>query len=336
MNKPINAKHTLLAVAALGLLQACSSGDSGPSAVDPGITGSYLFVSTTDYYFGTQDVGGTRSHEFELVNQGGDIYPIKSMHMEGANPEEFSTDLFHNLVLNPSEGVKLKINFSPLTQGTKNAVLNVDFDTITQVTAAQNEHEQVFYKAKDLEKKQQYTKAGDTYREYVQGDAVTVNKTRAAVKVPVLQEAAVYGDGDDFALYLDAINARDSSDTLKAIEKIDTLLTLHKDSYIADDALYLKGYIQLMDQNRYAQAQETMMDLRKAYPDTTYYDTALYSEALAFEKLGNKDSARLILEDLKYRHTGIDALGVTLAKDNVLSRVWFERASNALEHLEKG
>ncbi|MBX2835216.1 MAG: tetratricopeptide repeat protein [Gammaproteobacteria bacterium] len=323
---------TLAAMAAI-LLQACEAGESGPSGIDPGIEGSYLYVSAVDHYFGTQDVGGTRTHQIEVINQGADIYPIKGFTMSGDHADEFSTDVFNNLVLRPSEGVRLNINFTPVSKGVKNATLNIDFDTVVQATKAQNEHEQLYYKAKELEEKEQYTQAQSTYTSYVKGDAVTVNRKRAAIKVPVMQEAAVYGDGDDFGLYLDAMNARDAGDTSQAINKIDTLLTLHKDSYIADDALYLKGYIQLIDQNRYAQAQETMMELRKAYPDTTYYDTALYSEALAFEKLGKTDSARLIFEDLKYRHTGMSAFGVSVAKDSLVSRVWFERASSALESL---
>lgn len=329
-------KIIALAATATLVLQACGAGGDGggQTGIDPGIEGSYLFVSNTSYYFGTRSVGTVNSHEIELVNQGADIYPIKGLTMKGADPDEFSTDLFHDLVLKPSEGVKLNLHFTPLTNGVKNATLEIDFDTVVQATRAQNQHEQLYYKARELEESKKYDEAQSTYDSYARGDAVTVNKTRAAIKVPVMEEGSVYGDGDDFGLYLDAMNARDSGDSNTAIENIDTLLTLHKDSYIADDALYLKGYIQLMDKKDYAQAQETMQELRKEYPDTTYYDTALYSEALAYENLGQTDSARLIFEDLKYRHTGMSAFGVSIAKDNLVSRVWYERASNALDSLD--
>lgn len=108
---------------------------------------------------------------------------------------------------------------------------------------------------------------------------------------------------------------------------------LHSDSYIADDAAYLSAYIELMDKKNYAAAERKMKALRTKYPDSTYYDTALYSEALAHMEMGNRQLARSIFEDLKYRHTGIDSLGFTFAKDNIISRMWFERADNALAEL---
>jgi hypothetical protein len=79
-----------------------------------------------------------------------------------------------------------------------------------------------------------------------------------------------------------------------------------------------------------------MQQLRKEYPDSTYYDTALYSEAMAEQAIGNDAVAREILLDLKYRHTGIEALGIALPKDNLVSRLWFERATDALESFKAG
>ena len=89
-----------------------------------------------------------------------------------------------------------------------------------------------------------------------------------------------------------------------------------------------------MDEKNFAEALDTMQLLRRQYPNSTYYDTALYSEAIAHQEMGNLVVAKEILLDLRYRHTGVDVLGVTLAKDNLVSRLWYERANTALESLE--
>lgn len=91
-----------------------------------------------------------------------------------------------------------------------------------------------------------------------------------------------------------------------------------------------------MDTKDYPQAVATMKRLRMQYPDTTYYDTALYAEAMAHQEMGNRQLAVSIYEDLRYKHTGVDILGITMAKDNILSRAWFERASNALDSMGAG
>jgi len=162
---------------------------------------------------------------------------------------------------------------------------------------------------------------------------VDVNKTRAAIKLPVIKESIVYGEGQGFKSYLRAMNARDNADYATAHSHINQLMITDSSGYLADDALYLKGYMQLIDEKNYDAAQKTMQQLRRSYPDTTYYDTALYSEALAFEAMGNEGLAIRILLDLRYKHTGVEAFGFAMPKDNILSRLWFDRASDALENL---
>ena len=148
-----------------------------------------------------------------------------------------------------------------------------------------------------------------------------------------MKETAVYGEGSGLKNYLGAMNARESGNLADAHSHIDQLLISDANGHLADDALYLKGYIQLMDEHDYASARKTMQKLRRTYPDTTYYDTALYSEALALQSLGNEALATEILLDLRYKHTGLEAFGFAMPKDTVLSRVWFDRASDALETL---
>lgn len=323
----------VLSVFATLVLSACGGGGSEPVQA-PGPNGSFLFVDSSNYYFGTTDVGTVRTQTIELVNRGGDIYPINKFEVSGDNRDEFTSDFYGPVTLNPSEAIRLNVTFQPVSDGRKFADIEIDFDTIVQVTAKQNQDEQKFYEAKELERVQNYPAASDKYGEYIQtGAVVEANKQRAIIKLPVIKESETYGDGRDFKGYLAAVNARDAGDLDNALSQIDQVLIADSDSYIADDALYLKGYIELMDQKDYAAAQKTMQQLRRSYPDTTYYDTALYSEALALQSLGNENLATEILLDLRYKHTGIDTLGITLPKDNIVSRMWFDRASNALETL---
>ena len=299
----------------------------------PGPNGSYLFVSAPDFYFGTRDVGTRTSQEIELVNRGGDIYPINSLSVTGENAEEFSADLHAPITLAPAEMVRVNVTFSPIDEGRKFAALDIDFDTIVQVDDATNRKEQIYYRARDLEDRGDYQQSREAYEDYVSSRPATVNKQRAAIKLPVIEEAERHGGDDDFALYLAAMNARNAGDLERATNALDTLLVLHADSHFADDALYLKGYIDLMDREDHAAALQSLQRLRSAYPDTSYYDTALYGEGLAQRGLGNDVLARSVFLDLRYRHTGVDALGLKLPKDDLVSRLWFERASEGLASL---
>jgi len=330
----LHRRTLALSVFATLILNACGGGGGSEPELAPAPNGSYLFVDSSNYYFGTTDVGTVRTQTIELVNRGGDIYPIKSFAVSGDNREEFTSDFYGPITLNPAEAVRLNVTFQPVSDGRKFADIEIDFDTIVQVTEKQNQNEQKYYEAQDLERVQDYPAATKKYGEYIQtGPVVDINKRRAAIKLPVIKESTTYGDGDNFKDYLAAMNARESGDMAGALAQIDQVMITSSNSYIADDALYLKGYIQLMDTQDYAGAQKTMQQLRRLYPDSTYYDTALYSEALALQSLGNENLATEILLDLRYKHTGIDTLGITLPKDNIVSRMWFDRASDALKTL---
>lgn len=335
LNMKTRLQTVAISVITVLVVSACG-GDDGDTveATGPGPNGSYLFVDSSSYYFGTADVGTTRTQSVEVTNRGGDIYPIQSLTVSGDNRDEFVSDFYGPITLNPSEAVRLNITFQPVTNGRKFADIDIDFDTILQVSDAESQKEKSFYQAKELEKQQNYRGASKKYSDYIKtSPAVDVNKQRAAIKLPVIKESEVYGEGNGFKSYLGAMDARDAGDYTTAHSYIDQLMITDSTGYLADDALYLKGYIQLMDEKNYAAAQKTMQQLRRTYPDTTYYDTALYSEALALESLGKAELATEILLDLRYKHTGVEAFGFAMPKDNILSRVWFDRASEALKNL---
>ncbi|MFT5894327.1 MAG: TolA-binding protein [bacterium] len=269
----------------------------------------------------------------QISNRGADVYPLKSITVRGENADEFSAQAIDEIVLKPTEAISVGITFQPITDGRKFADFIVSYDTLQKVDDSVNVNEQSYYEAKDLENSGDYLAAKRRYNDYIDGQPVTSNKQRAAIKLPIIEESTVYGDGNDFDLYLSAMDLRDIGQFEAANTELAVISTLYGDGYLGDDALYLKGYIQLMDEEKFADALTTMQQLRKQYPDSTYYDTALYSEAIAQQGLGNLPVAKEILLDLRYRHTGVDALGITLAKDNLVSRLWFDRANTALDSM---
>lgn len=333
----------LAGIATSLILGSCSSGGSstasGSKILETGENGTYLFISRPELYFSTTDIGNSAPWDVQISNRGADRYTIRSVSVgssslgEADHVEEFSTDIIQDVVLEPAEAITVGVTFQPITEGRKDASLLIDYETTFLVDEAVNVNEQNYYKAKDLEDDGDYQAARQSYDDYLQGQPVTSNKRKAAIKLPVISESDIYGDGEDFELYLSALDLRESGDLDAAETQLDIVQTLYTDGYLADDALYLRGYIQLMDQKDYTAALRTMQELRNRYPDSTYYDTALYSEAIAEQEMGNTAVAREILLDLRYRHTGVDTLGVTLPKDNLVSRLWFDRASEALERL---
>ena len=320
----------LLPAATFGFLQACDGGGSESGGEVE--SADYLVASTPEFYFGTRNVGTRATQKIELSNRSGDIYPIKGLELVGANAEEFSSDIIGELTLKPAEKISLDVSFIPITDGQKVASLKIDYDIIQQVSPEANRNEQKYYAAQDLEQEGEFEQSRDTYQKYLQGGAVTSNKNRAAIKLPVLNESENHGSGADFEMYLAAVNNRDSNEHDKALENIDKLLAQQPDSTYADDALYMRGYIQLMDKSDFRGARETMSQLRQNYPDTKYYDTALFSEALATDEMGERPEAAVLYESLKERHTSQAAktLSLDLPKDNYLSRLWFDRAKQGL------
>ncbi len=346
-----NLRMCLSVSAATIALAACNGGGSGSdSAVaSRGVNGTYLYVTHQAeplgegleqvLYYGTRNVGTTESYAVRIANRGADIYPLKNISVVAPEPEtrlddnsdEFAVQVLDDIILQPAEVVTVDVSFTPITQGEKHARFVVDYETIKMVDESVNINEQSYYKANDLETDGKYLAARTTYHNYLANDPVTINKRRAAIRLPIIDEAQTYGGDADLGLYLKAMTQRDERDFARAVRTLDGFEQLYPDSYLADDAKYLKGYIQLIDLEEPANALLAMQELRESHPDTTYYDTSLYSDAIAQIELGNATRARQLLQELRERHTGIDTLGIRLPKDNLISRMWFDRATTMLD-----
>jgi len=220
-----------------------------------------------DFYFGTRDIGTRSTQSIELLNRSGDIYPLHSLELTGANAEEFQTNFFGEITLNPAEKISVDVTFVPLTDGQKTASLHIDYDIIQQVSLEDNLNEQAFYEADELEQKGEFEASAATYKSYLAGKPVTSNKRKASIKFPVLSESENHGDGPDFQQYLNAVNKREESDYIGAIASLNNLLVEQPDSIYADDALYMRGYIQLIDNADYRGARDSMQIILT--PNTT-------------------------------------------------------------------
>ncbi len=333
-NSLLNSMCAALAV--VGVSACGGSGGGGDALNDaPDPRAAYLNVSVDSFYFGTRDVGTSTTQTIELANWSGDKYPINRLIINGENSEEFASSYAGGITLEPSQKILVDVTFTPITNGIKAASLDVDYDIIEQVSPEANAHEQIYYRAKTLEDGLKYEDSREQYQAYVEGEPATDNKRRAAIKLPVLDEAAKHGAGDDFDMYVAAINYREEGSQAQAIHLLDRLTSENPNSVMADDALYLQGYIQLMDQEDYAAARDTMFRFRQKHSDSTYYDTALYSEAIALEELGEANAAASRLNELVDRHKSDTwaAINLNIAKDNYLSRLWFDRANQALDRI---
>jgi TolA-binding protein len=334
MKTILNAKPALLALSiAMLLLQGCEGGSSGSANTGE----SFLAVSQADLYFGTRDVGSSSTQTIVLSNQSADDYPIQSVQLSGESIDEFTTNYTpDSIILKPGEMLKVDLTFEPRSVGRKYSSLDIQHDITAKASAEQNITEQRFYKAKKLERSRNYEQSLNEYQGYIADDpVVSVNKRRANTKVPVLTESASHGAESDLRLYTSALDLRESDDTRDALRKLSLLLKNQPNSYLADDALYMKGYIQLMDLFQYQQAYYTMEKLRRKFPDSSYIDTALYVQAVSQKELGNIDNARELFEELRQRHLGmsLEVFNLQWPKDNYISRLWFERSSQGLAGL---
>lgn len=339
------------------LLTACGGGgNNDATGTERSANGSYLYVTHQDQalvgdsdqkiYFGPQDVSSTTSIAVRIANRGADVYPLTNISIEAPlpptlvelgepqlddNSEEFSVQVLDDIILQPAEAVTVEVSFSPITKGNKHARFVVDYETIQKVNESVNINEQDYYLANDMANAGKYQAASETYASYLENSPVTTNKRRAAIRLPIINEAQSHAADEDLGLYLESMSDRDDKNYAQAIKKLDVFAAVYSDSHLADDALYLKGYIQLMDLNDAKNALRTMQSLRDLYPDTNYYDTSLYIDAIAQTDLGHALLAKNILMALKQRHTSINALGIELPKDNIMSRMWFDRATQMLD-----
>lgn len=194
----------------------------------------------------------------------------------------------------------------------------------------------IYSQAKALEAEGRYPAAAESYRRFLSSKPSGETKTHAMIKAVVMEESINYGADDLFDRYLLAINQRESGNWQAALVTLDKMLQSDPSHYLADDARYLLAYIQLNDQHAYNVAHQTLGALLELYPDTSYYNTAVFSRGIAQKKLGNTVLATQHFQELQDRHTGLslDIFNLRWPQDNFVARLWFTRAHEELVALE--
>lgn len=194
----------------------------------------------------------------------------------------------------------------------------------------------LYTQARSLETEARYPAAADSYRRFLSTKPSGDIKIHAMIKAVVLEESITYGADDLFDQYLIAINQREFGNWQAALVTLEKMLQSDPSHYLADDARYLLAYIQLNDQQTYNAAYATLGAMLELYPDTSYYDTAVFSRGIAQKKLGNTVLAAKHFQELQDRHTGLslDIFNLRWPQDNFVARLWFTRAHEELVALQ--
>lgn len=165
-------------------------------------------------------------------------------------------------------------------------------------------------------------------RQYPNFSNIAGVKTRIAV----LHEADIAGS--ELLTFLYALDERDAGNPEKSLEYLRNLVTESPSSPLVDDAIYLMAYVHLMERFDYDTARAHIAELKQRVPDTAYLDAADYLNAIAHEQSGQTQSAVTLFSELRDRHTSVTLpFGVRVARGNVMSRYWFDRADRRLDML---
>lgn len=190
--------------------------------------------------------------------------------------------------------------------------------------------------ARTFEAAADYANAAEAYRQYllIPGPK-SAERRHARLKLPVLQEAVKHGSDPSLQLYLTAMDQRADGNIDQADETLRGLIESYAGWSLADDALYLRAYIALMDYYDYQRANDLLQTLRNDYPQSRYVDTALFAEAISHEQLGNSTQAIEKMTELRDRHTGLSVGGISWARDAYTSRLWFDRSTKRIDYLKE-
>ncbi len=153
-------------------------------------------------------------------------------------------------------------------------------------------------------------------------------------RIAVLQEYR--SSANDLPVFMQALDQREANQPAQAVETLDGFANSQTHSSLADDAFYVKAYIQIMDLYLFEEARISLAQMREKFPETAYADSADYLDAIALEQLGHTDQARLALRVLRDKHTAVSLpLGFRWPASGMLSRYWFERADRRLAILQQ-
>jgi len=183
------------------------------------------------------------------------------------------------------------------------------------------------------EQKSQPKQALQAYRQFLEYHLNSVHRVDAQLKVSLIRSGLKETNPDSLNMMLQALNQRALSNDANAIAWLKKLLHRYPHSRLADDALNIMAYMQLVDMHDVAAAAISYRSLLKTYPQSNYVDNAMYGLGVALEDAKQWSASKHVFERLKAKHMAVNMLGLGFAKDNYLSRVWFNKATSRLTRL---
>ncbi|MBX2882145.1 MAG: hypothetical protein KTR32_19510, partial [Granulosicoccus sp.] len=171
--------------------------------------------------------------------------------------------------------------------------------------SAVDDHSAILLDAQAAEAVGDYLQARVLYHRYLEKVPTAPDRLSLTQRASLLAEAVRFGPDAALPLVLDALTARESGDLDLAIQLLQEVDDNFRESALHDDALYLLGYFLLMERIDFEQAHIVLRRLQTEYPASSYSDTALYSEAIALEQLGNTQGARAKFLALRDKHTQV-------------------------------
>ena len=188
--------------------------------------------------------------------------------------------------------------------------------------------------ARDQISARQFSQALATLRQLQREHRDFPHMHAVQARIAVLHESKDAGDA--VSQILEALDLRDAGDIDACLQLLDKLSASSASSTLADDALYLSAYVQIMDRYDFAAARTLLASLKQHYPDSAYRDSIDYLDAIALEQQGQTEAASLALQQLRDRHTALSLpFGFHWPRGNLMSRYWFDRTDRRLAMVEQ-
>jgi len=134
-------------IAAVVFAAAAMVGCEGEEIDDQDVSG--LKISLSDYRYGTQEIGSRTPQVFEIANVGVDTYPVTSVVVGGEHPGDFKLVDLPDTTLEPGDQMQIEVSFSPVGEGPRNGLLNLNYSIIAGYGS--NTVESIYYSAKTAE-----------------------------------------------------------------------------------------------------------------------------------------------------------------------------------------
>lgn len=190
-------------------------------------------------------------------------------------------------------------------------------------------------RAREAEAAGKFEPALSAYRDILKERPATVLSQAAGLKMAITVRARKKKADQDLRGYLAALDARFDGQFETAREKALRVVKEFPQSTLRDDAEYFAAYVALADLNDLPVAIEGFEAFIKSQPKSAYVNHAWYGLGSALDRSGRTKDAERTFDALKKLHTSFSALGIEIARNSVVSKLWYAKSQRALERLKR-